>query len=422
MKKYDLIVVGGGFSGCAAAVSAARGGMKVLLAEKSNALGGAANICLVNPFTRYYTHEEDGSRKDLSAGFFKEITDELEKNGAYYKKKRADETEIFNEEYLKLILNRKLTEAGVDIIFNSCLCDTETDGAKIKSATFACVSGKVTFEADRFIDATGDGNLAYMTGCPYRLGRENDSLCQPMTLCFRIGNVDMEKYCEEKAKITPLYKKMRLEGKIKNIREDVLIFRNVFPNVLHFNSTRIVRRNPTDVFDVTAAEIEAREQVFELMDFLKSNFEAFKNADVLSTAMQIGVRESRMFEGEYTLTKEDLMSCRRFDDSIALGNYDIDIHNPEGSGTSHYYFKDGEYYTIPYRCMVVKKYSNLLVTGRCMSVTHEAQASVRVMAIVCCLGEAAGYAAAVAAKNNSSMSDINIDELHKLLLSNGALF
>ena len=418
MKKYDLIVLGGGLAGCAAAAAAARNGMHVLLAEKSNALGGAANTCLVNPFMPYYT-KIDSKRYDLSAGFFKEITGELEKCGAYFKKKPASETEIFNEEYLKLILNRKLTECGADILFHAFLTDADTADNKITSVKLATKSGILTFAANHFIDATGDGDLAYITGCPYHLGRESDNLCQPMTLCFRMGNVDIDLWKQEYDDINVLYKQFQKQGKIKNVRENVLVFQNVTPGVLHFNSTRIVKLNPTDVFDVTKAEIEAREQVFELADFLKANFKAFENAEVISTASQIGVRESRMIDGMYTLTRDDLIACTKFEDSVALGNYDIDIHNPEGSGTDHYYFKEGEFYTIPYRCLVPRKYENLLVAGRCISATHDAQASIRIMPIVCCLGEAAGYAASIAAQANVSMAEVDIHKLRKLLRDNG---
>ena len=120
-------------------------------------------------------------------------------------------------------------------------------------------------------------------------------------------------------------------GKIKNPRENVLIFKTMVDGLLHFNTTRIVRLDPTDIFQVTKAEIESREQVFEVFDFLKDNFSAFENAELVTTAIEIGVRESRMIEGEYTLTGDEIKKCARFDDSIATGNYDIDIHNPEGS-------------------------------------------------------------------------------------------
>ena len=420
-EKYNIVVVGGGFSGCAAAISVARRGAKVLLIEKSNALGGAANTCLVNPFMRYRT-KINGKTVDLSKGIFKEITDELERMGGFYQKKTALETNVFNEEYLKLILNRMVIKAGADILLRSYLTDVQSEEEYIRSVRIANKTGYMDIEADCFIDCTGDADLAYLAGCPFHLGREDDHLCQPMTLCFRLGNVNIEKYVEEKPKINPLYQEFRKSGKIKNIRENVLIFRNVSKNVLHFNSTRIVKLNPTDAIDITKAEIEAREQVFELFDFLRQNFEAFKESEILFTAPEIGVRESRMIDGKYILTQEDLISCVHFEDSVALGNYDIDIHNPEGSGTSYYFFKDGEYYSIPYRCLIPQKVNNLLVAGRCISATHEAQAAIRIMPIVCCLGEAAGNAAAIAVSDRVSPGNVDIKKLHKALADNHARY
>ena len=201
----------------------------------------------------------------------------------------------------------------------------------------------------------------------------------------------------------------------------MLIFRTLHTGVQHFNSTRVVRLDPTDLFDVTKAEQEAREQVFELVQFLRENIEGYEHCELLSTAMETGVRESRMILGEYTLTGEDLVACTKFPDSIALGNYDIDIHNPEGSGTSHYYFPKGQYYTIPLRALQVKGMHNLLVAGRCLSATHEAQASVRIMPICCCTGEAAGVAAAVALQNGTGTGDVNVARVQDILRKNGAL-
>ena len=251
--------------------------------------------------------------------------------------------------------------------------------------------------------------------CPFHVGRETDRLCQPMTLCFRMGGVDKEKYYANKSQINPLYQQFQREGKIKNLREDVLIFNNLNDGVLHFNSTRIVRKDPTDPFDVTQAEIEAREQVFELYEFLKNNIEGFEHCRVLSTALQIGTRESRMIDGEYTLCAEDLLALTKFEDAIVAGNYDIDIHNPEGSGTSHHYFKPGEWYTIPYRCLIPRGVNNMLVAGRCISTTHEAQASVRIMPIVANIGEAAGVAIGVAAKSHADTRNVEVVQVQRIL-------
>lgn len=419
MKKYDVIVAGAGFTGFAAAVAAARQGCKVLVFDQGNAFGGAAVNCLVNPFMPYWTHDPDThEKKYLSAGIFREILNELQAMGALHEGEMT-----FDEELLKLVLNRMAVKAGVEILFHAQLIDAVVENGTVKSLTLAGKAGRVEVTADTFVDATGDGNLSVLCGCDYQLGREADNLCQPMTLCFRLGNVETETIHVERPgkEVQELYKQYQREGKIKNPREDILTFRILHKGVQHFNSTRIVKLNPTDLFDVTRAELEAREQVFELVNFLKENVPAYKNCRVLSTAVEIGVRESRMITGQYVLTGDDLVACTKFEDSIALGNYDIDIHNPEGSGTSHYYFKPGQYYTIPLRSLLVKDMHNLVVAGRCLSATHEAQASVRIIPICCCTGEAAGVAAAVAAKNGTGTDVVDVARVQAVLKENGAL-
>ncbi len=422
MKKYDIIVAGGGFAGAAAAIAAARQGRSVLLFDKSNCMGGAAANSLVFPFMPYTTNV-DGKKKRLSSGIFLEIQEKLDEMRLRTGETRhMDGRSAFSEEHLKLVLNRMALDSGVELLYHAYLCGTNTENGRIKSVTVATKSGNITLEADMFIDATGDANLAARAGCPYRLGREEDNLCQPMTLCFRVSNVDTEKFAEELPKMQELYKKLQSEGKIRNPRENILVFRNtVQKDVLHFNTTRIIKHDPTDPFDVTKAEIESREQVMEMFLFIKDNFASFENAELLSTAMEIGVRESRMIDGKHILTGKELVDCTKFYDSIACGNYDIDIHNPEGAGTSHHYFKDGEYYEIPYRSLVPQNIENLLVAGRCLSADHEAQASVRIMPIVCCLGEAAGVAASVAIKNGTNAENADIAEIQKILEENGAV-
>ena len=271
--------------------------------------------------------------------------------------------------------------------------------------------------ADYFVDATGDAELSVLAGCDYNVGRKEDGLCQPMTLCFRVAGIDMEKFRENRKYITPRYREFQEKGLIKNPREDVLLFKTMHDNLLHFNTTRIVKLDPTDPVAVTKAELEAREQVFELHNFLKNNIPSFEASYVLSTAMQIGIRESRMIKGEYTLTQEDLKSLARFEDAIAVANYDIDIHNPEGSGTSHYYFGKGEWYEIPYRCLLPVGTTNLLVAGRCISSTHEAQASYRIMPFCSELGQAAGAAISVAKESGKTLRDIDIKQLQQILRS-----
>jgi hypothetical protein len=164
----------------------------------------------------------------------------------------------------------------------------------------------------------------------------------------------------------------------------------------------------------------ARQQVYEVYDFMKQHADGLENSYLMMTALEIGVRESRMIVGDYVLTEADCRAFTKFDDAIAACNYDIDIHNPEGTGTSHYYFPAGEYYTIPYRSLIPKTVENMLVAGRCISSDHGAQASYRVMPTVCCIGEAAGTAIALALKNRTTVRKISISELQSTLLQNGA--
>ncbi len=416
MASYDIIVVGGGFAGVGAAIAAARQGKSVLLIERYNCLGGAACFDLVNPFMRYWTHTPDRTERIyLSRGIFEEIVEELRKLGPL-----AIDATCFNEEYLKLVLNRMCLAAGVKLLFGTTVTGVEMgEDGRIAALTVFGINGQRRLCAKQFIDATGDANLAFLAGYPYRLGRDSDHLCQPMTLCFRLAGVDHDLYRETKAAITPLYQHWQAEGKIRNPREDVLVFRTLTPGILHFNTTRVVKLDPTDPEDVTLAELEAREQVFEMVSFLRENFAAFKDARVISTGIQIGARESRMIEGEVTLTQEDLLAFRRTDDGIAVCNYDIDIHSPDGAGTSHYFFPDGEYYTIPYGCLVPRGSRNLLVAGRCISATHEAQASLRIMPTCCTTGEAAGVAAALAC-GGTGVGEIDVQHLRTILRETGA--
>ena len=414
-KKYDLIVVGGGFAGTAAAVESARKGLQVLLVEKFNCLGGAASGALVIPFMSYWTLDPETEQPRFLAGsVFMEIVEQLRSFGAL-----KEDGKVFDEEYLKLVLNRLCLDAGVELLFNTTVTKAHTQDGKILSLEAWGKSRRLTLRADNFIDATGDAELSVLAGCRCRVGREEDGLCQPMTLSFRLGGVDMERYPEDRADMQALYQQAKADGRIKNPRENILIFRTLHNGVLHFNTTRIVRHDPTDPVSVTKAEIEAREQVFELYHLLRENIPAFRNSFVQSTGLQIGIRESRMVEGEYTLKVEELKALARFPDAIAAANYDIDIHNPEGAGTSHYYFGKGQWYEIPYRCLLPKDCKNLLVAGRCISSDHEAQASYRIMPFCAQLGQAAGAAVSLAVQSGESLRTIDMAKLQQTVRSEG---
>lgn len=419
-KKYDVIVVGGGLTGVCAAIAAARQNQKVLLIEQEGALGGAAVNCLVTPFMPFHTKlngDEEPTR--LSQGIVLEILDRLaEIADDKYRKYCHAPCPSFNEEHLKVVLDRMCKKAKVTVLFHAMLCKSQVKEGHITSITVACSGELLRFKATTFIDATGDADLAYMSGCPTQLGRESDNRCQPMTLCFRAINVDTVNW--DRDAIQKLYKEQQAKGKIKNPRENVLMFLVPHDNVVHFNSTRVIKHNPVDPLELSKAEALAREQMLELFTLLKKNFVAFKDATLFNSGISIGVRESRKIIGKHVLNVDEVKNCVKFEDRIAAGNYDIDIHSPDGSGTSHYYFPEGQYYTIPYRSLLPEKVNNLLVAGRCISSTHEAQASYRIMPIVSTLGEAAGVAAGVANKANVDVVDADYKVIQDELVKAGA--
>ena len=222
-------------------------------------------------------------------------------------------------------------------------------------------------------------------------------------------------------RINELYDEAKARGEITNPREDVLHFDVLQPDVVHFNTTRVILHDATSAWSLTDAEITAREQVWEMVSFLKNHVPGFENAYLQVTAAQTGARESRRIVGEYVLTGEDVMNQARFADAICRFAYMIDIHNPAGSGTERRYLPEGGYYEIPFRCLVPKHITNLLVAGRTVSCDHVALSSLRVMPACAAMGQAAGLAAAERKKKGVAFKDWNGLKLHNALVDTGAM-
>ena len=432
MKKYDLIVAGGGLAGVAAAISAAREGLKVLIIEKQGCFGGAMSAGLVYPFCPYWTVSDGEVTKIINGGLFTEMRERA------YKKEFGKDAEydlsslpisvagsdnklrFFSPEFFKSALDDMISEAGVDVLFHAMVYKVICASRFIHAIYVATKSGEIELSADYFIDATGDGVLMALAGCEFLLGREGDNLTQPMTACFRVCNIDIELYRKELPELQRLYKEARERGEIANPRENILQFYGLGDGIIHYNTTRVVRKNPTDPFELSAAEMETRRQITEIFGFLKKNAASYKNATLVSSANEIGVRESRKLIGEHVITEDELFDGARYEDSIALGNYDVDIHSPDGTGTYIRKYPRDKYYYIPYRSLLPKEYDNLLVAGRCISATHNAQSSIRIMPICVSMGEAAGVAVAVAKQNNANMHTVNVKKVQERLRALGA--
>ncbi len=411
--EYDVVVVGGGLSGVMAAIAAAREGKNTVLIEKYGFLGGMATAGLISPFMNYC---ERKSTTPANAGLFRTLLDNMYDIGAI----QTPSSRTFKEQLLKIVLDRMVINAGVKVIFHAYMSDVNVTDGHINSVVISTVSGNIEIKGKYFIDASGDGNLAAFAGFEYYLGREKDNLCQPMTTCFNLTNVEWDKFDHYKA--NQLYKRFQSEGKIENPRENILLFDSPIKDLMHFNTTRIIKKNPCDVEEVTEAEFIGRKQVYEMYDFLRKNVEGFENSELIAIADEVGIRESRRIVGLYQLTEEDILQTKKFEDSIARGTYDIDIHNPSGGGTTIKFIPDHDYYTIPYRSMLPVNGKNLLVVGRNICTTHVAHSSVRVMPITSCIGEAAGIAAAIALDSNCDCKDVDIKTLQDKLKTYNALF
>ncbi len=409
MKHWDVVVIGGGPGGVPAAVAAARNGARVLLVERYGFLGGMATSALVQPYMKY-----NAGDKIIIRGLFEEFVDIMLENGAILENRKS-----FDAEPMKWLLDRFVMDAGVDMLLHTSAIGVLKDGKTIKAVKVFHKGGIEDISADIFIDSTGDGDIATWAGAPFEIGREFDNAFQPMTTSFRMANVDVDRV-PPRDEINELYDKAKAEGTVKNPRENVLKFKTIHKDVVHFNTTRIIGKSSLDGWESTDAEIEGRRQVDDMVRFLKKNIRGFENSYLMKMGAQIGVRESRRIMGHYKLTKEDVIETRKFDDAIVCASYEIDIHNPTGTGTEIHYLKDGTYYQIPYRSIIPLDVENLIIASRCISSDHAAHSSLRVQPIVWGIGQAAGTAAAIALKDKKLPAVIDTQKLKNTLIDQGA--
>ncbi len=442
---YDILIVGGGISGAVAAISAARLNMKVLLVERYGFLGGTLTACGTGPMMTFHA----GDRQVIK-GITGEIIDRLAAKGKspghiFDTTCYTYTVTPFDAESLKCELENMLIEAGGNILYHSFVSDVTLKDNRITDVTISGKSGSKKFSAKIFIDASGDADISRFAGLDTILGRPEDGKCQPTTLNMKLYNVDTQKvrkYIKENREDFPrmdtskidnaprvsvggyniTFAKAKKASEITFDREFLLFFETNNPGEVIVNTTRISNINPLKPEDLTAAEIEGRRQCGEVFNFLKKHIGGFENAKIAFTGPFLGVRGSVQIKGVYTVTGNDIVTCKKFKDTIAHGAYPIDIHPPEGADDSMFdtvKLQDGNFYNIPYRALIGDA-DNLITVGRCISATFEAQAAIRVSPIAGAIGHAGGVAAAVAAKNDANVTDINITEVQKLLREQNA--
>jgi hypothetical protein len=441
----DVLVVGGGPAGLGAAIGAADAGARVILAERYGFLGGNATAALVMPLMSFHTNKEDrraeprpgtrllptdhGPGDPIIAGVLKRMLERLvHVGGAIRPSLDTGYVVPFDPEWFKLVALEMLDEAGVEFLLHSFASGVLGE-KRVEGAVFETKSGPVAVRAKVVVDCTGDADLAVQAGAPFEVGR-SDGLAQPMTLMFRMGDFRKDVFEQYVAQhpdqwrgvhgLWDLVGKATRAGHLQLPREDILFFATPHEHEVSVNSTRVTRVLGTDVWDLSYAESESRRQMAQIAEFLRRYVPGFEKAYAVQSGINIGVRETRRILGEYQLNAADVLNARKFDDAIARGAYPVDIHNPAGSGTVLKRLPPGEAYDIPLRCLLPQSTDGLIVAGRCMSGTHEAHSSYRVMPIVMATGQAAGVCAALAARVGKSPKDIAAGAVQRELLRQGA--
>ena len=435
MSNYDVIVCGGGTAGSCAAIAAARLGAKTLIIEQMGFLGGTQTGALVLPYMNYRT-----GGQQLITGLHQEIIDRL-----------ADwpggvRTSCFNYELLKYVLEDMALKAGVELLYHTFLAEATVDAARIAALIAYNKSGRQEFSARQFIDCTGDADVAFRAGVPCESGRPEDGLNQSASLRFVAGNVNLDALA---AKVTELTgqpsappevqmgfsKGHTVAPKIEAI-VDQATADGVFtaeeggyvqffslpgrPGEVAFNCPRVTYVNGAKAEDLTKVQVQGRQVIPKIMEFCRRYLAGFEQAYLVTTAPLPGIRESRRIVGEYVLQAEDCLQPTRFADRVAKSCYPIDVHNPKGVGVTLQGLPPGEYHDVPYRCLVPLAVDDLLVAGRCLSATFDAQAAIRIEPTCRALGEAAGVAAALCVRDGHTPRNLPVAKLLDQLAAQGA--
>ena len=409
--EYDIVIAGGGPGGIGAAISAADMGMKVLIIERAGVVGGNITIGHVSPLMGRYIPNT------MADYIIRYLSD--------------DNKPDCNAEEAKIRLTALLDEKGIDVYLNTSLCDVIRADNKIKSIVISTQSGLKAVNGKVFIDGTGDGVLSSLAGEKTEYGRE-DGLVQPMSIMFTIGGIapDQKLTCYHEEDETPLKKGGYLQMcrdacKKGELPPEVNIIR-LYPGQNSdervVNATQTNGYNPLELSEYNKAQVALRRQMKMVVDFLKNNVEGFENVFIKDSSDIVGVRESRRVIGQYVLDADSLIDGRPFEDVIVhKADFPIDIHNPAGAGQaeSETLPVSTQKYDIPYRCIVPLVNENLFLSGRCISGTHRAHASYRVMNIVLNVAEAAGIAAALCIKNGETNKTLGYKEVQKVLNEKG---
>ncbi len=433
---YDLIVIGGGPAGIAAAISGAKEGLSTAIIERHSMLGGNWTSGYVLSILGIYTY--DGSTKIVGG-----IADEIIANLKDYDgtKGRRGNFVPFRPDEMKISLGAITKRYKIDVYVDSTLTGLQMEGKRIVRAGFVGKDGMSKMSAKFFVDASGDADAAQLCGKVME-GKEGEGWHQEATVPFRMGGIDQKgliKFSKEhgdlvsatlaggtldRMRVMPaLVEKAKKEHKIYLPHANSEFFFNTSrEGEFVCNATHVNIKDFTSGIEIESALNDARHQIISSIDFLVRNVGGFENSYLIDSAPSIGMRETRRAVGEYVLKRADVLGNARFGDAIARCGHPVEIHDPKkGVIYRHLDGGDGSWYHIPYRAMVVKGVDNLFAVGRCLSAEFDAQASARVTGTAIAMGEAAGVAASMAIEGHLKAARIDVARLQDKLKRRGAI-
>lgn len=446
--KYDVVVIGGGPGGIPAALAAARLGVKVLIVDRNGYIGGNAVTGL--PFLGFL----DKQGRQVVGGIAQEFMDSLaELDGAYQHRRcpMHNSVTIINPELFKIVAFEKCLEAGIKILLHCEIVDVTVENKTIKRISVMGKGSRIDIEAKVFIDATGDGDAAYLAGASFEKGQADTGVMQPPTVMFSLGNVDKERffdYLEEHPEDTKcaesmecedgydadffrsdpnhvflglkaLIDRLREEGKCPISRDTFIYINSLNKDQVVVNSTRVLNFDGSDPVELSRGEIEGHLQIPKLVKMLQEYVPGFENCYINTINPTIGVRETRRIMGIKMLTIDEALRGAIPEDTIALGSYKVDIHSGTDNSTILSVLEGP--YGIPYGCLISRDINGLMMSGRCISVDAQVLGSSRIMPTCMALGQAAGVGAALAVREGVYPSEVDYKKVVEIIKKDGAI-